>query len=532
MKFPILNQKIHGQKLVYLDNAATTQKPQSVIDAEKKYYEEYNSNVHRSVHFLAEIATQKYEEAREKVASYINAQLREVVFTSGTTESINLVARGLESHLKSYENPSILLTEIEHHANLVPWQELAKRTGAKLQFIRLNKTGDIDYSDFEDKINSDTAIVALTHASNVLGVVKDVVKICKLAREWGAISVVDGAQAIAHMPINVKEINCDFYVFSGHKIYGPTGIGVLYGKKEMLELLEPSKFGGDMIKTVTLEKSSWNDTPYKFEAGTPNIAGAIVLGTAIDFLKSIDWKKEREKEKQITKYILAELGKIEGVKVFGPNERIPVFSFIVKGMHAHDVSAALDTFGIATRAGHHCCMPLHEILGVAATTRVSFAHYNTLEDAKFFIKALKEIAKSTKKTSTVRPTEEKVEDDSQSEITQEILHKYHNPKNKLTVKDYTCTANAVNPLCGDAIELFVKVNKNKIENIGFTGSGCAVSQVSADLLCDFLKGKHVKELEKVNEEKIQQLLGLKLGVVRMKCAMLSVNTAKKALRVK
>ncbi|MEX0622012.1 MAG: cysteine desulfurase [Candidatus Woykebacteria bacterium] len=390
--FPILQRKIHGKPLIYLDNAATSQKPQSVIDAITTHYSQHNANVHRGVHKLTEEATEAYEGARKKVADFVNAgDRRQIVFTRNATEAINLVAYSWgRKNIK--KDDEILLTQMEHHSNLVPWQVLAKEVGAKLKFIPINESGElrVHSSELGKYLTPKTKLVALTHVSNVLGTINPVKQIISDIRNLRSDTriLIDGAQAVPHLPVSIQHINPDFYVFTGHKMLGPTGIGVLYAKKELLEGMEPFLGGGEMILEVDWEKSSWNYIPWKFEAGTGNIAGAIGLGAAIDYLNKIGMKNVREHEKVLTEYALEKLSGVEHLVIYGPRDiekRSGVVSFnIVKdgevAIHPHDLASILDAEGIATRSGHHCAQPLMRVLGIPAAARVSFHIYNTKEE--------------------------------------------------------------------------------------------------------------------------------------------------------
>ncbi|MBI2651128.1 cysteine desulfurase [Candidatus Woesearchaeota archaeon] len=378
--FPILKRKVNGKPLVYLDNAATTQKPKVVIDALKHYYENYNANIHRSIHQLGEEATAAYELAHKKVSDFINAAFEEVIFTKSTTESLNLVAYSLTSSLK--ENDEIAISQMEHHSNFVPWQQLALKRKLKLKFIEIDSKGILKEDSIKQNITKKTKIVSVTHVSNVLGTINDIKKIGEIAHENNAMLIVDSAQGIPHIPVNVKNIDCDFLAFSGHKMLGPTGIGALYGKKEMLEKMEPFLYGGEMIREVTFKHTRFNELPWKFEAGTPNIAQAIGLGTAVDYLKKIGMKNVMQHDKKLTEYAFKRLSEIKEVEIYGPesNKRSSLIAFNVEGVHAHDVSAILDSNGIAIRAGHHCAMPLASKLGIAASARASFYVYNTKEE--------------------------------------------------------------------------------------------------------------------------------------------------------
>ncbi|MBI2664896.1 cysteine desulfurase [Candidatus Woesearchaeota archaeon] len=391
--FPILKRKVHGKDLVYFDNAATTQKPRQVIEAIKKYYEEYNSNVHRAVHQLSAEATEAYDKAHEKAAEFINAEFEEIIFTKNTTESINIVANSFLSKLKPGDE--IVLTQMEHHSNIVPWQQAAKKTGARIKYIEIDEKGELKLQQLRKTITDKTKIVAVTHVSNVLGTINPIKKICRIAHEKGATVLVDAAQSVPHMPVDVKELDCDFLAFSAHKMLGPTGIGVLYGKKDILGQMEPMMFGGDMIKEVTFETASWNELPWKFEAGTPNMAGAAGLAAAIDYLKSIGMDKIRQHDYELTKYATEKLQSMEGIEIYGPSpeKKGSVISFNLKNVHPHDVSSILDSEGIAVRGGHHCAMPLMKLLGIQGSVRASFYLYNTKEEIDLFAKALEKARK-------------------------------------------------------------------------------------------------------------------------------------------
>ena len=390
--FPILHRKIHGKPLVYLDNAATSQKPIQVIEAIDHYYKNYNANIHRSIHTLGEEATEKYEEAHDKVAEFINADsYQNIVFTKNTTESLNLLAYSLTSKLK--KGDEIVISEMEHHSNFVPWQQLAKQRGLKLKFIKITKEGLLDAESINENIAKNTKIVSITHVSNVLGTINPVKDIAKISHENGALIIGDGAQSVPHMPVDVKELDADFYAFSGHKMLGPTGIGVLYGKKELLEEMQPFLYGGEMIREVKFEDTTFNDLPWKFEAGTMNIVEGIGLGAAIDYLSNIGMGQIQKRDKELVNYAVKRLKEIKDLAIYGPEERGAVVSFNLKGIHAHDVSQILDSEGIAIRAGHHCCMPLMSVLKVPATARASFYLYNTEEEIDKLISALHKVKK-------------------------------------------------------------------------------------------------------------------------------------------
>jgi len=389
--FPILDRKVYGKPLVYLDNAATSQKPRQVIDALVDYYENYNANIHRAVHCLGEEATAAYEAARAKVAKFINAPSPEcVIFTRNTTEAINLVAYtwGREN---VREGEEILLTQMEHHSNLIPWQRLAAEKGATVRYIELTDTQTLALDGLENLFDARTRIVAMPHVSNSLGTINPVEKIAKEAQRNGVAFLVDGAQGAPHLPVDVQAIGCDFYAFSAHKMLGPTGVGVLYARQELLEEMEPFLGGGEMIRKVTFEGATWNDLPWKFEAGTPNIADVIAFGAAIDYLNGLGMDNVREHEIEITEYALSRLGQFDDITLYGPpdpRERGGVVSFNFGDLHPHDIGTVLDRHGVAIRAGHHCTQPLMRTLGISGTARASFYVYNTLEEVEVLVEAL------------------------------------------------------------------------------------------------------------------------------------------------
>ena len=391
--FPIFNQKINDETLVYLDNAATSQIPKFVEEKVRDFNEKERANVHRGVHALGLRATNQYESSRQKVANFIGANnAKEVIFTSGCTDSLNLVAASFgEQNIQAGDE--ILVSIMEHHSNLLPWQQLAKRKQAKLNFIEINSDGLLDIENLKSKISSKTKIVALTHVSNVLCSINTIKELTDLAHEKGAIVVVDGAQAVGHFPIDVAELNVDFYAFSGHKMFAPTGIGVLYGKKDLLDKMPPYRLGGEMIANVTREGATWAEVPYKFEAGTPNIAGAIGLGAAIDYLQSLDFELIQKHEQELTSYALEKLKNVLGLTIYGPqksNGRIGVISFNLKNIHPHDLATALDLDGIEVRAGHHCAQPLMASLNTESTVRASLSIYNTKDDIDKLVSSLHE----------------------------------------------------------------------------------------------------------------------------------------------
>lgn len=389
--FPILNQEVNGHPLVYLDSGATSQKPTAVIEAVKAYYEQDNSNVHRGVHTLGNRATEGYEGAREKVRGFINASsTKEIVFVRGTTTAINTVAASYGDANIS-EGDEIVITYMEHHSNIIPWQQLAKRKKAVLKYIELEEDGTISLENVRKAITEKTKIVSVMHVSNVLGVLNPIKEITKIAHEHGAVMMVDGAQAAPHLKVDVQDLDADFYAFSGHKMCGPTGIGVLYGKQHHLEAMEPVEFGGEMIDFVGLQESTWKELPWKFEGGTPIIAGAIGLAAAIDYLESIGLDKIEQHEHELAAYAMEKMSEIEGMTIYGPKDpskRAGIITFNLDDVHPHDVATVLDMQGIAVRAGHHCAQPLMKWLNVSATARASFYLYNTKEDVDRLVEGL------------------------------------------------------------------------------------------------------------------------------------------------
>ena len=386
--FPILDQDINGSKLIYFDNAASTQKPSRVIKSIKQYYESDHSNVHRGVHSLSIRATESYEKSRRVISSYINAKHEhEVIHTKGTTEAINLVAQSISDQIK--ENDEILISAMEHHSNIVPWQELCKRTGACLKVIPINEAGEINLDEMNRLISSKTRIISITHVSNTLGTINPIKKIINLAKSVDALTLIDGAQAAAHMRIDVQDIDCDFYVFSGHKLYGPTGTGVLYGKEEILNSLNPYQYGGEMILKVTFEETTYNSLPHKFEAGTPNIAGAIGLMHAIEYLKEIDFDSAIDHEMTVHDYALKQLKLLPNLKIIGAaKDKSSIISFTIGELHPHDVGTILNQKAVAVRTGHHCTMPLMDFYQIPGTIRASFSFYNSKEEVDVLISAL------------------------------------------------------------------------------------------------------------------------------------------------
>lgn len=387
--FPILSQKVNGKPLVYFDNGATSQKPKVVLDAITKYYEKINANIHRGVHTLSQLATDAYEASREKIRNHINAKFpHEVIFTSGTTHGINTIANGFASIVK--KNDEVLVSALEHHSNIVPWQMLCEKTGAILKVIPMNENGELILSEYEKLLSNKTKIVTVNHISNALGTINPIEYIIKKAHQFGAAVLIDGAQATPHLKPDVQALDCDFYVFSGHKICGPTGIGILYGKEEWLRKLPPYQGGGEMIATVSFEKTTYADLPHKFEAGTPNIEGGIVLGTAIDYLNEIGFDNIATYEHELLAYATEKLLVIEGVKIYGTSEaKTSVISFNIEGIHPYDIGTIIDKLGVAVRTGHHCAQPIMDFYNIPGTIRASFAFYNTKVEIDIFVEAVK-----------------------------------------------------------------------------------------------------------------------------------------------
>ena len=386
-QFPVLDQQVYGKPLVYLDNAATTQKPLCVIERERDYYLHENCNIHRGVHYLSQMATEAYENARRTVARFVNArEPHEIVFTRGTTESLNLLATSLGQLLSPKK---VMVTAMEHHSNLVPWQQMVMRYGGELLVVPMDDNGVLDLQAYEDLLKQGPQIVAMAHVSNTLATINPVKEMIKLAHQYGAITVVDGAQSMAHLPIDVQDLDCDFFVFSGHKMYAPMGIGGLYGKTEWLEKMPPYQFGGEMVDTVSFEKTTFNKLPFKFEAGTPNVGAALGLETAIQFLENLDRSAVEAHENLLVKTTMEKLSTIEGMRFIGQApERSGLVSFIIDGIHPYDLGTIIDKMGVAVRTGHHCAEPVMTRFGIPGTVRASFALYNTLEEVDVLVKAV------------------------------------------------------------------------------------------------------------------------------------------------
>ena len=387
-QFPILTQKINGRDLIYFDNAATSQKPSVVIDKIKNYYEKENANIHRGVHSLSQEATTAYEQARHKISSYLNAKSdSEIIFTKGTTDGINLIASSFGELLNPEDE--IIISAMEHHSNIVPWQLLESRKKIKIKVVPIHKTGEIDLEAFENLLNEKTKLVSITHISNSLGIINPIKEIIRKSHLVGAKVLIDGAQSIQHEKIDLQELNCDFFVFSGHKVYGPTGVGVLYGKSELLNIMPPYQGGGDMIEKVSFEKTTFNVLPFKFEAGTPNIVGGIALGTAFDFIDSLNFEQCQVHELELLRYAEEQLNAIPTIKIFGTSKnKTSVISFNVGDIHPFDIGTLLDKQGVAVRTGHHCTQPIMDFYQIPGTIRVSFGIYNTKDEIDLFVAAL------------------------------------------------------------------------------------------------------------------------------------------------
>ena len=408
-QFPVLDQKVYGKPLVYFDNAATTQKPLCVIDRERDYYLHENCNIHRGVHYLSQKATEAYEHARQTVADFIHAkEAREIIFTRGTTESLNLLATSFEHHLLSTPNSQlttdsqlstlnsqlkVLVTSMEHHSNLVPWQQMVQRYNGQLLVVPMDDKGVLDLNRYEELLKEGPKVVSIAHISNVLGTINPIKEMIAMAHQYGIPVIIDGAQSIAHHPIDVQDLDCDFFVFSGHKMYAPMGIGGLYGKAEWLEKLPPYQFGGEMVDTVSFEKTTFNVLPYKFEAGTPNVGAALGLETAIQFMQNLDRKEVEQYEAKLLQSAVEQLSEIDGIRFIGEAERRSgLVSFIIDGIHPYDLGTIIDKMGVAVRTGHHCAEPVMTRFGIPGTVRASFALYNTKEEVEIFVNAVKKAA--------------------------------------------------------------------------------------------------------------------------------------------
>jgi cysteine desulfurase/selenocysteine lyase len=529
-QFPILNQTVNGRKLVYLDNAASSQIPLSVQEAFVQHYWSDHSNIHRGIHTLAERSTLQYEEARAKVARFIGARPEEVIFTHGATESGNLAAYSILPQLMPGDE--IVATEMDHHSNFVPWQQLAMRYGLVFKAIPVKPSYRLDMEEAERMVGPRTRLLAVPHVSNVLGTINPVRELADLAHRYGSVVYVDGAQAVGHLPVNVKDLGADLYGFSGHKMYAPTGIGVLYVRSELMPELLPFHYGGGMIDHVGLKETQFSTTLSRFEAGTPNIAGAICLGAAVDFLARTGATEVHQHEMRLTKELIRNVADIKGVRVIGPLEkdRTGVVSLVVEGMHAHDVSAALDEVGIAIRAGHHCAQPLGHRLAVPATARASVAIYNTVAEVHYFASAIARIAREISEgamdrsslCTNVLTTEEEA-------CRQRILDHHHTPRNKRGITAADCCHNGVNPACGDSLTVCLTVRNGVVSDLAYEGYGCAISEAAMSMLTEHVRGWKVEKVRSMGQAEMLAMLGIPVGILKMKCAMLGLRTTQAAL---
>lgn len=512
MDFPILHQEHHaGVPLIYLDNAATSQKPLAVIRALDDYFRCFNANVHRGIHKLSEEATAAYEEARLKIRTFINASSkREIIFTRGTTEGINLVAQTwARANLKPGD--VVLSTQMEHHSNIVPWQLLAAEKGIVVRYVPVLPNGTLDMETYGVILRDEPVkLVAVTYVSNVLGTINPVAEMARQAHDSGSLILVDAAQAAPHMLLDVQAIDADFVAFSGHKMMGPTGSGVLYGKRALLEAMPPWMGGGDMISRVRLEGSTWNDLPYKFEAGTPAIAEMIGLGYAVDYLVALGMDNVRAHERALVEYALDRLADVPGVTVYGPPawQRGGVVTFTMENIHAHDLAQTLDSKGIAVRAGHHCAMPLHDYLGIQASARASFYVYNTTAEVDALIEALFE---------------------AKREFVAILDHEL-NPRNAGILDPADADAEGDNPLCGDHLHLTLRLDENqRITAVGWQAEGCSISQASASMLGEEILGMTVDEVKEIDKQYVFEMLRVPLSANRVHCALLSLKVLTTAL---
>ncbi len=507
--FPILDRTVNGRPLVYLDNAATTQTPTAVYRVYEEFYERYNANVHRGIHELSHEASVAYESAHDRLAEFVGASggRAEMVFTKNTTESINLVANGLRDELGP--DDEIVTTEMEHHASLVTWQQLAGRTGADIRYIRVTDDGRLDMDHAEEVITDETAIVSVVHVSNVLGTINPVGDLADLAHENGAKILVDGAQSVPNRPVDVTAIDADFLAFSGHKMAGPTGIGGLYGKEEVLEELEPSLFGGEMIRHVTFDDSSWNELPWKFEAGTPPITEAIALAEAADYLDSIGMDRIREHENELAQYALTRLSELDRVETYGPEPGEPrsgLVSFNLDGIHGHDVSSLLNDRGIAVRAGDHCTQPLHDVLDIPGSVRMSFYIYNTKSEIDEAIAALEDAPGAL---------EPYLASDRYDDA---IYDHYRQTDAKRGIRNPTVRKDSEETTCGDEGEFQLRIEDGTIVAVGFESRSCAVSQAVASILADHLTGMSVRAAADIDGT-VEALLDGQFPELRRDCVV-------------
>lgn len=541
--FPILSKTVNGHPLVYLDNAATSQKPKQVLDAMRRYYEEANANAHRGVHFLAEQATKLYEEAREKVAKFVNARPREVVFVRNATEGINLVAHAW-GDFNVEPGDEILVTVMEHHSNLVPWQMLAQRKGAKLKAVGLTKDGRLDVEGLYRALSPKVRLVAITHVSNVLGTINPVAEIVRAAHDVGAKVLVDGAQAVPHLPVDFRALQADFYAFSGHKMLGPMGIGVIVIAEERYAEMQPFLGGGEMIRDVKIEASTYADPPWRFEAGTPNVEGAVGLAAAVDYLTALGMENVAAHTKRLGTKAFLLLSAIPSIRLFGPGPGPDfagsVVTFTLKDLHPHDLAQTLDLFGIAIRAGHHCAKPLMNMLMVDATARASFYIYNTEAEVEFFAETLQRIGSGERQ----KPVSVIALDGDEKDI---LLEHYLNPEGQEPVEGAQVEWWGKNPVCGDEVKVTVRLEGEKIDGLQVLSRGCSISIASGSIMAGLLKGRTIAEAMRIlnalkamfrgeplprdmEESDLRLLRGVKDLPVRIKCALLAWTTFEEAMK--
>ena len=541
--FPILDQQVHGKPLIYFDNAATSQKPRVVIEALTQYYERDNSNVHRGMHELSGRATKQFEGARERLARYLNASTaKEIVFTRGTTESINLVAQAWGRKFIG-AGDVILLTEMEHHSNLVPWQILAEQTGAQLRFLPINDRHELAMERLGEFLTPEVKLFSFVHISNSLGTINPVADLIRAAKAVGAVTLLDAAQSAGHMPLDVQSLGCDFLALSGHKMCGPTGIGALYGRREVLNAMPPWQGGGEMIESVQYEKSTWKQPPHRFEAGTPNIADAIAFGVALDYLDDIGREAIFEHDCELARYAHERMAEIPGIRVLGPplgaKTRGGLLSFVFENAHAHDVVTMADQEGIALRGGHHCTQPLMRKLGLESSARASFYFYNTKKEVDRLVDVLAAGRRSSASFSLPL-----------GEIYETVVTDHSTrPRNFGNLSEGAVHVHGDNPSCGDTLDLHVQLTPDKVENIKFTGSGCTVCMTSASLMTVKVKGKPREEAKRLlrlfkNEVTgtdsdttgprelgdLNVLRGVRKFPQRVKCAMLAWRAFEQALQ--
>ena len=519
--FPFLEEQVDGKPLAYLDSASSTQKPRQVLDRMRSFYEHEYANVHRGVYRLAERATEGYEGARRTVAAFVNAPSeREVIFTRSATEAINLVAYawGLQN---LGPGDTVVITELEHHANFVPWQFIASKTGASFRHIPIDDAGELQLDALDGLAREGSIkVVATGLVSNSLGTINPVERLAAWAHEQGAIMVVDAAQAAPHRTIDVQALGCDFLAFSSHKLCGPSGVGALWGRRELLEAMEPFNLGGEMIRSVSLERTTFNELPHKFEAGTPAIAEAVGFGAAIDYISEIGLPAIEQHEHELTVYALGRLGELEWVRLFGPpaERRAGIVSFEVAGVHPHDVAQILDWDGVCVRAGHHCTQPLMTRLGVTATTRASFYVYSVAEEVDRLV------------DGPPQGQEEPRMSEFEQMYREVILDHYKTPRNHGLLEPNDAVAEGQNPLCGDEVTVSVRFGPDDvIESVGFEGRGCAISQAATSMLTEIVVGRTAQDVASMPKEELLDEIGIPLTPVRLKCALLGLGVLKVAL---